>query len=133
MSLTELELQARAAESAPARAIEGRSQWRLTWERLHGDKVAVASAAVIVVMLALAVVLGPSLPVVIGVISFFAWSGIARVVRGQTLSIKEKEYIEAARSVGAGPWRIMFVDIMPNLLGPVLVLVTLAIPSAIVF
>ena len=74
-----------------------------------------------------------SLPVVIGVITFFAWAGIARVVRGQTLSIKEKEYIEAARSVGAGPWRIMFIDILPNLLGPVLVLATLSIPAAIIF
>jgi ABC-type dipeptide/oligopeptide/nickel transport system permease subunit len=54
-------------------------------------------------------------------------------VRGQTLSIKEKEYIEAARSLGAGPWRIMFIDILPNLLGPVLVLATLYIPTAIVF
>ena len=87
----------------------------------------------IILGLALAVVLGPSLPVVIGVISFFAWSGIARVVRGQTLSIKEKEYIEAARSVGAGPWRVMFIDIMPNLMGPVLVLATLSIPAAIIF
>jgi peptide/nickel transport system permease protein len=244
MSVTEIEFQARRAEDAPAAAIEGRSQWWLTWQRLRGDKVAVASAVMIVIIaglaiaapafaaltghgptqqfpntgisatgvpvgpgkqfwlgadelgrdlfvrilygarislfvgvvttvigtvagvaigmmagyyggwidtvlsrltdavlafpyiilgLALAVVLGPSLPVVIGVISFFAWSGIARVVRGQTLSIKEKEYIEAARSVGAGPWRVMFIDIMPNLMGPVLVLATLSIPAAIIF
>jgi peptide/nickel transport system permease protein len=244
MSVTELEFQARAAENAPVRAIEGRSQWRLTWQRLRGDKVAVASAVVIVVMaglaiaapafaaltghgpaqqypntglsatgapagpggtfwlgadelgrdlfvrilygarislfvgvvttaigtvagvsvglmagyfggwidmvlsrltdavlafpyvilgLALAVVFGPSLLVVMGVITFFAWSGIARVVRGQTISLKEKEYIEAARSVGASPWRIMFTDILPNLAGPVLVLATLSIPSAIIF
>jgi peptide/nickel transport system permease protein len=244
MTVTELEYQAGAAASEPVRAIGGRSQWRLTWQRLRGDKVAVTSAAVIVVMaalaiaapvfaaltghgpaeqfpntgisgtgapvgpgkafwlgadelgrdlfvrilygarisllvgavttvigtvagvsagllagyfggwadtavsrfidavlafpyvvlgLALAVVLGPSLPVVMAVITFFAWAGIARVVRGQTLSIKEKEYIEAARSLGAGPWRIMFVDILPNLAGPVLVLATLSIPSAIIF
>ena len=87
----------------------------------------------IVLGLALAIVYGPSLPMVIGVISFFVWAGIARVVRGQTISIKEREYIEAARSIGSGPWRIMFIDILPNLLGPVLVLATLAIPSAIVF
>jgi len=67
---------------------------------------------------------GPSLPIVIAVITFFAWAGIARVVRGQVLSIREKEYIEAARSLGAGPWRIMFIDILPNLLAPVLVLAT---------
>jgi ABC-type dipeptide/oligopeptide/nickel transport system permease subunit len=70
---------------------------------------------------------------VIGVIAFFSWAGISRIVRGQTLSLKEKEYIEAARSLGAGPWRIMFIDILPNLLGPVLVLATLYIPTAVVF
>jgi peptide/nickel transport system permease protein len=94
---------------------------------------AVLAFPYIVLALALAVVIGPSLPMVIGVISFFSWAGISRIVRGQTLSIKEKEYIEAARSIGAGPWRIMTVDILPNLLAPVLVLATLSIPAAIVF
>ncbi len=245
MSITELEFEASAVESAPVQAVEGRSQWQLTWRRLRGDKVAVASLIVIVVMvglaiaapaiatlvhhgpniaypntgenaagnpvgpgtngfwlgtddtgrdlmvrilygarislfvgivttaigtvagvavgliagffggvvdtvlarftdavlafpyvvlaLALAVVLGPSLTVIIGVISFFSWAGISRIVRGQTLSLKEKEYIEAARSIGAGPFRIMFIDILPNLLAPVLVLATLYIPNAVVF
>jgi peptide/nickel transport system permease protein len=94
---------------------------------------AVLAFPFIVLALALAAVLGPSLPVVIGVISFFTWAGIARVVRGQTISLREKEYIEAARSLGAGPWRIMFAEIFPNLIGPVLVLATLAIPAAIIF
>jgi peptide/nickel transport system permease protein len=94
---------------------------------------AVLAFPYVVLALALAVVLGPSLPVVMGVISFFSWAGISRIVRGQTLSIKEKEYIEAARSIGASPWRIMIIDILPNLLAPVLVLATLSIPAAIVF
>jgi peptide/nickel transport system permease protein len=94
---------------------------------------AVLSFPVIITALALAAVLGPSLQIVIGVIAFFSWAGIARIVRGQTLSLKEKEYIEAARSIGANPWRIMFVDILPNLLGPVLVLATLYIPTAVSF
>jgi peptide/nickel transport system permease protein len=85
------------------------------------------------VAVALAVVLGPSLTVIVGVIAFFSWAAIARIVRGQTLSIKEKEYIEAARSLGAGPFRIMFLHILPNLLAPVLVLATLYIPTAVVF
>ena len=85
----------------------------------------------IVLALALAVVFGPSLLELIGVIAFFSWAAIARIVRGQTLSIKEKEYIEAARSIGAGSWRIMFVDILPNLVAPVLVLATLAIPRRV--
>ena len=94
---------------------------------------AVLAFPYVVLALALAIVLGPSLPVIIGVISFFSWAAIARIVRGQTLSIKEKEYIEAARSLGAGPFRIMFIDILPNLLAPVLVLATLYIPTAVVF
>jgi peptide/nickel transport system permease protein len=245
MSVTEVEFQAESAESAPVRAIEGRSQWQLTWRRLRQDKVAMASLIVILLMVAvaiaapaiaalaghpatttypisgetpdglpvgpgthgfllgtdgvgrdllvrivygaqislfvglvttaiatvagvtvglvagyyggavdavlarfidavlafpyvvlalsLAVVLSPSLTVIIAVISFFSWAGISRIVRGQTLSIKEKEYIEAARSLGAGPLRIMFVDILPNLMAPVLVLATLYIPTAVVF
>ena len=94
---------------------------------------AVLAFPYLVLALALAAMLGPSLPIVIGVIAFFSWAAIARIVRGQTLSLKEKEYIEAARSIGAGPWRIMFIDILPNLLGPVIVLATLLIPTAIVF
>jgi peptide/nickel transport system permease protein len=245
MSLSSLEFQAASAESAPEQAIEGRSQWQLTWRRLLHDKVAIASIVVILVMvilaitaplfasltghapdqaftntgttstgapvgpgthgfllgtdyigrdlfirilygarislfvgivttaiatlagvsigliagyfggwvdtvlarfidtvlafpyivlaLALAAIFSPSLTIVIGVISFFSWAGISRIVRGQTLSLKEKEYIEAARSLGAGPWRIMFIDILPNLLGPVLVLATLYIPIAVIF
>ena len=87
----------------------------------------------VVLGLALAEVFGPSLPMVIGVISFFGWCGVARVVRGQTLAIKEREYIEAARSLGASAGRIMVTDILPNLIGPVLVPATLSIPSAITF
>jgi peptide/nickel transport system permease protein len=245
MSITELEFQAHAVEAAPDEAVEGRSQWQLTWRRLRRDKIAVASVIVILVMVALAIaaplfasltghgvyqaftnsglssagipvapgthgfilgtdyigrdllirilygarislfvgilttaiatvagvsigliagyfggwidtvlarfidtalafpfivlalalaaVFGSSLTIVIGVIAFFSWAGISRIVRGQTLSIKEKEYVEAARSLGAGPWRIMFIHILPNLMGPVLVLATLYIPTAIVF
>ena len=245
MSITELQFQAQSVEDAPAVAIQGRSQWQLTWRRLRSDKVAVAAVVVILVMvafalaapliasatghpvdqayptigqnsfgnpvgpgvhgfilgtddigrdllvriaygarislfvgllttaiatiagvtlgliagyfgglvdailarffdaalafpvivlaLALASVFRPSLTIVIGVISFFSWAGISRIVRGQTLSLKEKEYVEAAKSLGAGPMRIMFLDILPNLLGPVLVLATLYIPTAVVF
>lgn len=69
----------------------------------------------------------------IAVISFFSFGAVARIVRGQVLSIKEKEYIEAAHSLGAGSLRVMFVDIFPNLLAPVIVYFSLLVPASIVF
>jgi|GEM_PF-33196 len=93
---------------------------------------AVLAFPFMVLALALAAAAGPGLAVVTGVISFFAWAGTARVVRGQTISVKERDYIDAARSLGASAWRIMFVEILPNLAGPVLVLATLSLPSAII-
>jgi len=69
----------------------------------------------------------------IAVISFFSFASVARIVRGQVLSIKEKEYVEAARSLGANSWRIMFVDILPNVMAQVIVYFTLLVPLSIVF
>jgi ABC-type dipeptide/oligopeptide/nickel transport system permease subunit len=74
-----------------------------------------------------------SLAMTISVIAFFSFSAIGRVVRGQVLSIKEKEYIEAARSLGASRMKIMVVDVLPNLVAPVTVLASLMIPASIVF
>ena len=83
--------------------------------------------------IALVSVAGPSIVVSVGVIAFFSWAAVGRIVRGQTLSIREREYIEAARSLGASDLRIMFVDVLPNLIAPVIVYTTLLIPTAIVF
>jgi peptide/nickel transport system permease protein len=83
--------------------------------------------------IALISLVGPSLTVAIGIIVFFSWAAVGRIVRGQTLSIKEREYIEAGRSLGASDVRIMFIDIFPNLLAPVLVYLTLLIPASIAF
>ena len=83
--------------------------------------------------IALVSVVGPSLSVIIIVIAFFSWASVGRIVRGLTLSIREKEYIEAARSGGAGPLRIMFLEILPNLTAPLIVYATLLIPAAIAF
>ncbi len=94
---------------------------------------AVIAFPYVLLAIALVVVFGPSLLLTIAVIAFFSWAAIARVVRGQTLSLKEKEFVEAGRSVGFRALRVMFVDILPNLLAPVIVLATLAIPNAIVF
>lgn len=83
--------------------------------------------------IALVSVVGPSLSVSVLVIAFFSWAIVGRIIRGQTLSIREREYIEAARSLGAGDIRIMLVDVLPNLTAPIIVYTTLLIPTAIVF
>jgi len=68
---------------------------------------------------------------VIGVIAFFSWAYISRLVRGFTLSLREREFVEASRSLGAGNTRIMIREILPNLAGPIIVYTTLLIPQAI--
>ena len=83
--------------------------------------------------IALVSVAGPSIAVSVLVIAFFSFAAVGRIVRGQTLSIREREYVEAARSLGASDLRIMFVDVLPNLVAPVIVYTTLLIPTAIVF
>ena len=83
--------------------------------------------------IALVALVGPGLWISVAVISFFSWASVGRVTRGQTLSIKEKEYIEAARSVGAGGLRVIFVDVLPNVIAPVIVYTTLLIPASIAF
>ncbi len=75
----------------------------------------------------------PSMWVSILVIALFTWVTIARIVRGQVLSVREKEYVEAARSLGASDLRIMFVDVLPNLVAPIIVYATLLIPTNILF
>jgi ABC-type dipeptide/oligopeptide/nickel transport system permease subunit len=65
------------------------------------------------------------------ILAAFFWTGIARVVRGVFLSLREKEYVEAAKASGAGDFRIMFRHILPNTLGPVIVNATLAVAAAI--
>jgi peptide/nickel transport system permease protein len=65
------------------------------------------------------------------VLGFFSFPYIGRIVRGQVLSLREKEFVDAARSIGASNWRIMSREIMPNLVGPILVYTTLTIPNFI--
>lgn len=69
---------------------------------------------------------------VVAVLALFGWSAVARIVRGQVLSIREREYVEAARSLGASPARIMFIDIFPNVIAQVIVYASLLIPVSIV-
>ena len=73
----------------------------------------------------------PGLPVVIMVIAIINWTYIARIVRGQVLSLREKEFVEASRSLGASNGRIIVRDILPNLLAPLIVYASLLIPANI--
>ncbi len=62
----------------------------------------------------------------------FGWMGVARIMRGQVLSLKEREFVEAARAVGASNWRIVVRHLLPNSVGPILVALTFAVSSSIV-
>jgi peptide/nickel transport system permease protein len=75
----------------------------------------------------------PGLALVIFIIALFSWPYIARIVRGQVLSIREKEFIEAGRALGAGNTRLMFREVLPNLVAPIIVYSTLIIPNNILF
>lgn len=65
------------------------------------------------------------------VLSFFGWPYLARIIRGQVLSLREREFVESAISMGAGTPRILFKEILPNLWAPILVYVTILLPTFI--
>ncbi len=75
----------------------------------------------------------PGLPVVIVVIVLPSFPYMARIIRGQTLSLREREFVEAARAMGASDARIMFRHILPNLIAPIMVYTTLLVPTNILF
>ncbi len=85
----------------------------------------------LIFVLVLVSVFGPSLLSIFGAIALVNWVGLARLVRGQVLAIKEKEYIEAARSSGSPPIKLILKHLLPNALGPIIVTVVFGIPSAI--
>lgn len=67
------------------------------------------------------------------IIGLFSWPYIARIVRGQVLSLREKEFVEAARSMGSSDRRIIFREVLPNVVAPIIVYTTLIIPNNILF
>jgi len=76
---------------------------------------------------------GLRIGLLIFVIGFFAWPYMGRIIRGQTLSLRQREFVDAARSMGArGPY-VLFRELLPNLVGPILVYATLLIPTNILF
>ena len=75
----------------------------------------------------------PGIPVLIVVIALASWPYIGRIIRGQVLSIREKEFIESARSLGASNRRIIFKEVLPNLVAPIIVYSSLVLPTNVLF
>jgi ABC-type dipeptide/oligopeptide/nickel transport system permease subunit len=81
--------------------------------------------------MAIVFALGPGLVNLFIALGFVGWAGMARLVRGQVLQIKEADFVQAAKAAGAKDWWIILRHILPNALGPIIVSVTLGIPGAI--
>jgi len=111
---------------------------------LHTARDALANFAPFALLIALGAVLAyavggrgaliqPGLPVVIVIVTLAGWPYVARIVRGQVLSLREGEFVEAARALGASDRRILLRHILPNLVAPIIVATTLIIPANILF
>ncbi|MGF7045869.1 peptide/nickel transport system permease protein [Paenibacillus sp. DS2015] len=85
----------------------------------------------LMVILVVVSVLGSSLTTIILVLALFSWPTVARLVRGNVLSLKQLDYVKASIALGLSPWRIMFSHILPNTLGPIIVNATFGIAAAI--
>lgn len=85
----------------------------------------------LLIVIVLMVVFKPGLKNVFITFGFVYWLQMARVVRGEILSLKERDFVLAARTLGVRPWRIMLRHLIPNAMGPIIVSVTLTIPEAI--
>jgi len=91
----------------------------------------IATIPLLLYVILLMVVMGAGLKTIIIALGSVYWVTMARIVRGSVLSIKEQEYVLAARTVGASPWRIMARHLIPNAMGSIIVALAMNIPSAI--
>jgi peptide/nickel transport system permease protein len=85
----------------------------------------------LLLLIAIAAAVNPSLPVVFIVIGLVGWAGMARLVRGEVLALRVREYVQAARALGASDTRIVWRHLLPGVLGPVIVAATLGVGGAI--
>lgn len=90
------------------------------------------SFPVLLLAIALVAALGPGIENVIIALGFVYWTNYARIVRANVLAIKEEEFIQAARTIGSNDFRIIFYNILPNCLAPIVVIATLGLGTAIV-
>jgi len=85
----------------------------------------------LLLLIAMVAALQPSMTVVFGVIGLVGWAGMARIVRGQVLVVRQLEYVQAIRALGAGDIRIMLQHVLPNVIAPVVIAATLGVAGAI--
>ena len=95
------------------------------------DSMALNDRSVVTFVILMVVFFGRSLVIIFVAIGFTEWLDMARIVRGQTLSLKRQEFVQAAEALGATKKGILTRHIIPNTLGPVVVFVTLLVPKAI--
>jgi peptide/nickel transport system permease protein len=76
-------------------------------------------------------IFGPSLAIIVLVIGLTGWTGSARLIRSEALSLRTREYVTAARALGAGSGRVIFRHLIPNVVSLIIVMVTLSIPGVI--
>jgi peptide/nickel transport system permease protein len=85
----------------------------------------------LLLLIAIAAAVNPSLPVVFVVIGVVGWAGMARLVRGEVLGLRTREYVQAARALGASDFRILSRHLLPGVAAPVIVAATLGVGGAI--
>ena len=85
----------------------------------------------LLLLIAMAAALQPSMGVVVFTLGVVGWAGMARLVRGQVLVVRQTEYVQAERALGAGDVRIMFRHVLPNVVAPVVIAATLGVAGAI--
>jgi len=91
----------------------------------------ISTVPLMLYVILLTVLIGSGLKSIIITLGSVYWVRMARIVRGQTLSLKEQEYVLAAKTLGASNWRIMVRHLIPNAMGPIIVAMTMMIPNAI--
>jgi peptide/nickel transport system permease protein len=85
----------------------------------------------LIIIIAAVAIIGPSIYNVMIVIGLLTWPGICRLVRGQILTLREREFVEAARALGASPTRVIFSHLLPNTIAPITVAATFGVAAAI--
>jgi peptide/nickel transport system permease protein len=88
---------------------------------------------VLLLGVALVAVLTPGIPVIIAVIGLVSWTSMARIIHGQVLALRERDFVEAARASGVGSIRILFRHILPHLVSPIVVYSSLGVATAVLF